>query len=305
MISDYIRLSSVSMRGKFHAFLLALDKGHFSIRRDFSLVFLCGANKTELVPSERRSFIKLAIERHLPHTRIVYAEKVMEELVKHGSTKNLLDIEHQISSIADWVLIVLESYSSFCELGAFADKASRKKLIVINDQNFRSQQSFINMGPLQAIAEDVSPEHVLWYPMRSDGIFNVDAIGQTLPALFKVISKRKNREKLEKDKFLPRNINQNSLFFLHDLIFLCGPITHPELISIYKEIFGDHSFDEIKALRGVLHASGLLEVKDVGGVHSYISTNNETFIDYGHSATEIMTAFRRYHFKFNPHRLLA
>lgn len=293
------------MREKLDEFLAALDKGRFSIRKEFSLIFLCGANQTELMPSARRSFIKHAVEFHLPHTRIVYAEKVMEELAKHGSTKNLLDIEHKISSVADWVLIVLESYSSFCELGAFADKISRKKLIVINDANFRSQNSFINMGPLQAIAEDVSAENVLWYPMNPDGIFNVDAIGKTLPGLLKIISERKIRPKLRKENFLPKHINQDALFFLHDMIYIFGPITHFEMIILYKEMFGRNSFDEIKELRGVLHASGILDVKNVRGIHSYISKNTETFIDFGPLANDLMTIFRRYHIKFNPQRIFS
>jgi hypothetical protein len=305
MLKNYIKIPSLTLRGKFDEFLAALNKGRFSIRKDFSLIFLCGANQSELIPSARRSFIKHAIELHMPHTRIVYAEKVMEELAKHGLTKNLLDIEHKILSIADWVLIVLESYSSFCELGAFADKISRKKLIVINDDNFRSQKSFINMGPLQAIAEDVSAEHVLWYPMNPDGIFNVDAIGQTLPGLLNIISGRKIRPKLKKENFLPNNINQDALFFLHDIIYLCGPITHSEMIMIYKEIFGKNSFDEVKELRGVLHASGILDVKDVEGNHSYMSKKSETFIDFGSSANDLMTVFRRYHMKFNPQRIFS
>lgn len=304
MLNEFIKLPKPLLGKKFDVLLSALEKGRFSIRRDISLIFLCGANKFDLVPSERRSFIKRAVESCLPHARIVYAEKVMEELVKHGSTKNLLDIEHQISSIADWVLIVLESYSSFCELGAFADKNSRKKLIVVNDENFRKEPSFINHGPIQAISEDASPDQIIWYPMKPDGVHNVDAIGMTLPAILKLVSKRKTRDRLEKEEFLPKNINQNALFFLHDLIYICGPLSHAETIEIYKKIFGSHSFDEIKSLRGVLHASGLLDAKNVDGVQSYISTNPETFIEFGPWMNGVMTAFRRYHMKFNPQRLL-
>lgn len=303
MLDDYIKLSDFRLGRKFGTFLTALNSGRFSIRRDISLVFLCGANQSNLVPSARRAFIKTGVESHLPHARIVYAEKVMEELATHGAHRNLLDIEHQISSIADWILIVLESYSSFCELGAFADKKFREKLIVINDSTFQTQPSFINHGPIQAISEDVSPEHVIWYPMSPDGITQLDAIGQTLSSVLKVVGARKPRAKLPKSAFLPASNDQNALFFLHDLIHLCGPITHVETISLYKHIFGDHSFDEVKALRGVLHASGFLESKGEGKSKTYISTIPETFIDFGPRANDLVASFRRFHMKFNPQRL--
>jgi hypothetical protein len=304
MLDHYINLSEFRLGRNFSSFLWALNVGRFSIRRDISLIFLCGANQSSLVPSVRRAFIKKAVEAKLPHARIVYAEKVMEELASHGPHKNLLDIEHEISSIADWVLIVLESYSSFCELGAFADKKFRKKLIVINDLTYKVQPSFINHGPIRAIEEDVSPKHVMWYKMEPDGVTRLDSIGSTLSSILDIVGKRKLREKLPKDAFLPSQNNQNALFFLHDLIHLCGPITHAETISLYKQIFGDLPFDEVKALRGVLHASGFLESKGEGKDKTYISTNPETFIDFGHRVNDMVTTFRRFHLKYNPERLI-
>lgn len=305
MLDNYFKLPESGLGKHFKYFIAALDLGRFPIRRDFSLVFLCGANKEELIPSERRTFLKNAIEKHLPHARIVYAEKVMEELTKHGKTKNLLDIEHQISAIADWILIILESFSSFCELGAFAHQSSRKKLIVINDSHFQKQPSFINHGPIQAISEDAGTDRIAWYPMSPNGIFSVDAIGMTLPSIVKILSKRKIKDRMDKELFLPGNATQSALFFLHDILYLCGPLTHAETIVVYKKIFGEHlHFDEVKSLRGILHACNLIEAKNIDGAPTYISKNSETFIDFGPWTNKLLSAFRRYHLKFNPLRLV-
>jgi hypothetical protein len=304
MLENYLKLPDPSLGKTLKLFTTALKTGRFSIKRNLSLVFLCGANKSPLIPSERRNFLKVAIERALPHIRIVYAEKVMEELANHGKTKNLLDIEHQISSLADWILIVLESYSSFCELGAFAHKEARPKLIVINDSKFKNAPSFINQGPLQAIAEDISKDHVIWYPMSSDGINSRDAIGMTLPPLLNSLKHYKVRPKFEIKDLLSDQPSQASLFFLHDLIYMCGPITHAETILLYKKIFGDGSFDEVKSLRGILHACDFISIKIVDTVPSYMSLSTETFINFSGLSEKMFSGFRRYHMKFNSQRIL-
>lgn len=305
MLDNYIKLPEPALGKTLNLFKTALMMGRFSIKRNLSLIFLCGANQRPLIPSERRRFLKHAIESAVPHSRIVFAEKVMEELSQHGKTKNLLDIEHQISAIADWVLIVLESYSSFCELGAFAYKEARSKLLVINDEKFQAEPSFINQGPLEAIVEYASKDQVIWYPMSPDGITSLDAIGMTLPPLLKNIRHHKHRDRFQHQDLLADKPNQAALFFLHDLIYLCGPITHAETITLYKELFGNEgSYDEVKALRGILHACEFIKIKHVGNVPSYMSTSTETFINFGPYSEKMLKTFRRYHMKFNSQRIL-
>lgn len=304
MLKKYLELPGPKLGSTVTKFSTALNSGRFSIKRDLSFIFLCGANQSNLVPSERRKFLKKSIEAALPYARIVYAERVMDELVKHGKTKNLLDVEHQISGIADWILIVLESFSSFCELGAFAAESLRSKLIVINDSHYKTQPSFINHGPLQAIKEDVAEDRVIWYPMRPDGVTIRDAIGMTLPLVLKHLEHRHLRLSLDSAACFPNIKNPASLFFLHDIIYLCGPITHAETIEIYKRLFGDQSFDEIKALRAILHAADLITTIINDNESCYLASTPETFINFHSADKDLVPAFRRFHLKFNPTRLI-
>ncbi|WP_268748416.1 retron St85 family effector protein [Burkholderia pseudomallei] len=304
MLKKYLDLSRPRLRVTLQRFATALQSGRFSIKRDFSFIFLCGANRAEMVPSERRRYLKRSIENALPHARIVYAERVMDELAKHGKTKNLLDIECQISRIADWILIVLESYSSFCELGAFAAESLRSKLIVVNDKNYESQKSFINLGPLQAIKEDIAEDRVIWYPMLADGITVRDGIGLTLSPILKHLGHRHVRASLDVEACLPSVESQASLFFLHDIIYLCGPITHAETIEIYKLLFGDQPFDEIKSLRAILHAAEFITTIDAGKEHAYLAATPETFINFDSIGKDLIPAFRRFHLKYNGDRLI-
>ena len=68
-----------------------------------------------------------------------------------------MSLEHQITAIADKIVIVLESESALCELGAFTHKDLRKKLVVINDSRFRASESFINTGPIAALDVKLDP----------------------------------------------------------------------------------------------------------------------------------------------------
>lgn len=151
------------------------------LSRTNQLMFLCGANRAAGVPSARREAIKRFIESISPEFRVIYAEGVFDELAKIGHSTNVLDLEHEISDIADKILIVLESPSAFCELGAFAHQRLREKLVIINDSAFKAQQSFINAGPIAAALEVDAP--VLWYPMTADGVHKVDGIGATFKSL--------------------------------------------------------------------------------------------------------------------------
>ncbi|CAE6710748.1 retron St85 family effector protein [Paraburkholderia aspalathi] len=304
MLKKYLDLPGPRLGVTLQSFATALQSGRFSIKRELSFIFLCGANRSEMIPSERRRYLKKSIENALPHARIVYAERVMDELVKHGKTKNLLDIEHQISRIADWILIILESYSSFCELGAFAAESLRSKLIVINDKSYKLQQSFINLGPIQAIKEDVAEDRIIWYPMQANGINVRDGIGLTLSPILKHLGHRHMRASLDVAACLPSIGSQASLFFLHDIIYLCGPITHSETIEIYKRLFGDKSFDEIKSLRAILHAAELIATINAGGEHAYITVTPDTFINVDGVGKDLIPAFRRFHLKYNRERLI-
>lgn len=303
MLTKYTKSPNLKIGKNLKEFSMALKTGHFFVRRDFSLVFLCGANKSLSIPSERRKFLKSSIQKILPHTRIVYAEAVIDELVNHEKKiKNLLDVENKISEIADWIIIVLESYSSFTELGAFSTLEFRKKLIVINDSHFKNEPSFINIGPLQAIRESSEVDRILWYPMAENGINELDSIGTVLPAIIEELGKKHTRKPIQHESCLPQAKGQSALFFLHDIIYMCGPITHKETIEIYKILLGDNSYDDIGALRGILKSSELIKSKKLNGETLYQSIINETFIEFNKHYRNVLIGFRRLHLKYNPQR---
>lgn len=278
-----------------------LGVGSLSLRRSQNLFFLCGANASTHEPSARRKAVKAFIESKSPDFRVIYAENVFRELVRIGSKRNSLDIEHEISLIADKILIILESESAFCELGAFAHKNLRDKLIVINDAKFQTADSFINTGPLEAMKEIAAP--VFWYPMAAHGVHSTDGIGATFYSLHVELTKlgsTRNR-RINKD-ISDLADDKESLFFVHDLVLFTGPITHKELVNVLIHAFGKKNYDSLKNLLGVLKATSLICTKEVGSDIAYMASNVKPFFKYPIETSALTASFRRFHKKFNADR---
>jgi hypothetical protein len=147
-------------------------------------IFLCGANKTPIEISERRKALIEFSKARLPHTNFFLAEKIFSTLKKEGHKGNILDVENQISDFSDYILIILESPSTFAELGAFSHHRLRSKLVVINNIAFKKEQSFVNLGPIKAIEEKSGIDRIIYYKMNDDGVRNRDAIGDTFNQIY-------------------------------------------------------------------------------------------------------------------------
>ncbi|WP_158753302.1 retron St85 family effector protein [Dyella sp. S184] len=229
-------------------------------KRPSSFIFLCGANKLAGGISARRAALGRFLKKEHPEVRTIIAEDFMKFLENRTKKQNLYDIEQTISNFADVIVIVLESNSAFTELGAFATKDLRKKIFVINDEQFKSAPSFINQGPISAIIES-SPDGVAWYKMAAGGVEYGDAIGTIFPAISSAIKNRQpDNELLDMEKLKPTGeLNRWAFSFCHDLIFSSRKIRPAELASVYNFLFGKANFDALKLYNALLIALGFVE----------------------------------------------
>lgn len=283
-------------------FGLALQASPPISLRSRQLIFICGANQAAGIPSARRATLKSFIQKSSASSTVIYAEGIFNELRKYGSQKNILDLEHRITEIADKVVIILESASAYCELGAFAHETLRHKLVVINDARYKNSDSFINLGPLAALQESKSP--VIWYPMSSTGINTVDGIGATFPDIKRAIAHTANSTvPVDLDSLSNLKMNKTCLYFVHDIVLFAGPISHEEIILILKEIFGDKSFDSLKSLLGVLRESQLINARQIENrTWVYKAVSTEFFLQYRVDVYALMAAFRQQHLRIHPER---
>ena len=268
-------------------------------------VFLCGANKSSAEISERRRALIDFAEAQLQHTHFFLAERMFDTLKKEGHKGNLLDVEQLISDFSDYVLIVLESQSAFAELGAFSNGTLRDKLIVINDARFENSESFINFGPISAIKESAGPKRVIYYKMSDNGVFQKDAIGNTFYQIYELFKEpiHSRKKPINLESLHPgANFNKYSAMFLHDIVYMTGPVLHGEIIEIIMRIFGKYKFNRVSHLLAILCAFMSLERNSDG---LYRSTKNDFYYQYMFDLGPIMSAFRNISQKKYPDRLYA
>lgn len=284
----------------------SIDSGRVLYPANLSrFVFLCGANKTKDEISERRKALMEFAKRNLPDTHFFIAEKIFSTLQQEGHKGNLLDAEHLISDFSDHVLIVLESPSAFAELGAFSRPPLREKLVIINDSRYKGRDSFINLGPIAAVKESAESDKIIYYKMCDDGVIVRDAIGETFARihdLFKdPISGTAKPAKLD-DLHPGHKFNKLSAMFLHDLIYMAGPLLHKEIIEILIKIFGKAVFNNVSHLLAILCAFNSLH-RNASGL--YKSSRVHLYYKYRTDIDLLISAFRNYMQKEFPDRLYA
>jgi len=271
---------------------------------DIQFVFLCGANITPEVPSKRRQTLLDFSSKHLPHARLFLAESIFKILEVEGHKSNILDIENELSRFADFVIIVLESESAFCELGAFATHDElRKKLIVINDLAHRLSKSFINLGPVKAVDEISGGNHILYYKMEIEGKTYGDGIGDIFSALHKLLHKEPKRRRTRIDQYDPNNhFTKESLRFVHDLVYFCSPVALPELSRIVKVLFSKSKDKQLQKHLALLCAICHAKRTDAG---VYSSVYNQPFFEYGtFDSSSMIAAFRNMYLRYDPKRFM-
>jgi hypothetical protein len=275
----------------------------FSGPKDITkFVFLCGANKDKSTISERRKALLEFSQQHLPHTQFFLAERIFTTLRTEEHKGNWLDLEHDISMFADNIIIVLESPSSFTELGAFSHDKLRSKLIIINDSQFKKEESFINMGPIKAVCEASSDENILYYKMSDDGIDRLDSIGDVFHPLYELLKeplKGKITRIALNDCNPAANFNKTSAMFVHDLIYFTGPILHKELVELAILLFGDANF-KLKEHLAILNAFGSI-TRNAAGL--YRSQKGKTYYLYKFDTNILISTFRNYVLKLYPERI--
>ena len=241
-------------------------------------------------------------DTHLPHVQMILAENVFATLKKEGMSGNLLDVEDQLSQFSDNILIVLESESTFTELGAFSNKKLRKKLIVINDSKFRHSRSFINLGPLKAIQECGREQSILYYKMSNNGLIHLDSIGDIYAQLHALLEKRILNRPLpttidECDPGL--NFDKRSVMLVHDLLYLVGPLFHHEIVEILKLIFGKKNF-QLQEHMALLVAINSIIRSDQG---LYRSKLRRPYYRYLFDINRLISLSRNYMLKAAPERI--
>lgn len=207
------------------------------LKADSQLILVCGKQPNPQSPGARDHILKYA-KIHLKKFQFFIAEKVFESI--SNPDIDLLSLEENLLDYCDCVLVILESESTFAELGAFAIKNELvKNMLVINDIKFKDNKSFISLGPLAKIEKVSYFKPVIHVSLCS--------ILRAMPELLDRLERieRHNQKKIdinsaEKFNALPPKIR---MLFLLDLITIFQPVMYGEIVSILKYIYGEQEYD--------------------------------------------------------------
>src|SRR5574344_507543 len=108
-------------------------------------IFLCGGDIEQ--NSIRKKIKDLLKEKYI---MIFYPERVFVEYFNLNKKSDYLALETILAQNVDYICIVCESAGSLVELGAFANNSEiRDKIIALNDEKYKKEKSFINLGPIK------------------------------------------------------------------------------------------------------------------------------------------------------------
>ncbi|MCK1386807.1 retron St85 family effector protein [Bradyrhizobium sp. 21] len=211
-----------------------MDPVALRVHAPSSVVFLCGGaiNAALSTPLMLRDAFLRIVHVTAPRYNVILAEDA-KPLVADAGYDNLLLFESDIAQVVGQILLFVESPGSLAELGAFAalDTVSPRLLVVL-DEHYYNQSSFVKQGPLRYLEIRQGEESIVALDRVSVGI---DASGSiaglnssnfaaaVLPALEQRLSKLPKFE-----KFNPTNSGHAILLF----VGLCqefGALTQLEL----------------------------------------------------------------------------
>ena len=111
-------------------------------------IFLCGGDlNSNTVRKQVRNFFRLA-----KNLMIFFPERIFVEYFNLNKNLDYLTLETILAENVDFICIVCESPGAFAELGAFSNNEKlRDKIIVLNDEKYKNDPSFINLGPLKCL----------------------------------------------------------------------------------------------------------------------------------------------------------
>ena len=108
------------------------------------VIFICGKRD-----SSKRTKIVKYFKKHNPNYIFFNAEDAWDIIKETPPKLNALKLEEKLATFADAILIIVESFGSVAELGAFAiSEKLRLKLIVIINEKYQKADSFISIGPI-------------------------------------------------------------------------------------------------------------------------------------------------------------
>ncbi|MDU2895705.1 MAG: retron St85 family effector protein [Clostridium sp.] len=162
---------------------------------------------------------------------------ISEKIYNNSIRLDTLTFEELLAELSDKIIIIVESYGTVCELGAFTVKEEYlDRLLVINDDKYEYVKSFVNEGPVCKIKEKNEENYILapynYNLFKSN--FQINEYIRNMKESDLVIIPNNNSKELDLKNFIYELVN---------IIELFQPIEIYELFYIFKKVKGFESYE--------------------------------------------------------------
>lgn len=198
------------------------------------ILFLCGGDPKYFKNRENIEQYFSKHHRHFLHFRAEHAwEAISNEANKSTNKTNALALEEWLAEFSDAVIILVESFGTVAELGAFSiSEPLRKKLLPIINKKFEKDESFVNTGPVRWVDND----SVFAPTIYTDFSTILTCMPQVVSRLVnnKVYKSRDISHKFGRLEFSRKEF----LFFIIYTVTALGPISEKEIFDISFKTIG-------------------------------------------------------------------
>ncbi|HAW94332.1 MAG: hypothetical protein CML22_09915 [Rheinheimera sp.] len=208
------------------------------------IIFICGGDEKNF---PNRLKVENYIKKHSKNNLTFRAEYAWETIVESKKkTVNALELEDWLADFSDVVLILVESFGTVAELGAFSMGPDlRKKLLPILNKKFEKDESFINTGPVRWVNNDSKYGPCIHADFDSILTCMPDVLERVDVRRSKIYASRSEEETYGELKFTRKEM----LFLVVLVIISIGPVSEDVVVSVFKEAFnikGKSGVDDIE-----------------------------------------------------------
>lgn len=247
------------------------------------ILFICGGEENAC---KNRGILESYIKKHHKEYLTFRAELAWEVISSSDNAKNVnaLALEEWLADISDIVIILVESFGTVAELGAFSLSPSlRKKLLPILDKQFERHTSFINTGPVMWVNNDSKFNPTIYTDFKTI-LTCIPQINDRLNRKIKSSVSRNNLHGLY--LYSPKVL----LFFLLYVIASLGPISAKEISNLSYDIIKlkDRNKNNTNFMLSLGIALGLFKKTQIGHDFYYSCVDFDKF--FNHESTKKMLA---------------
>lgn len=226
------------------------------------ILFICGGDEKFC---KNRTIIERYFSKHQKlylTFRAEYAWGVISKESAKDKSVNALSLEEWLADFSDIVIILVESFGTVAELGAFSlSQPLRKKLLPILDKKYESDESFINTGPVTWVNKESNFSPTIYTDFKT--------ILTCIPEIEERINRRRHKLISEENLYGTYRFSKKVLlFFTLYIVSSLGPISTKEVVGVVNDTI---SYKEKKIISFILSIGVAL------GIFREISINDESY----------------------------